>query len=160
VPRKGAANPPYRRGVGDDTWAVGGAYEAYVGRWSRPVAQRFLRWLAVPPGRRWLDVGCGTGALTSAILTHADPAGIVGLDPSAGFLADARTRVADPRVSFHVGDARSLALPGHRFDAVVSGLALNFVPDPDRAAAESPASPHRVAWPRPMSGTTPPTAWR
>ncbi len=119
-----------------EVWSVGDAYEAYVGRWSRPVAQAFLRWLDVPAGRRWLDVGCGTGAVTAAALALADPAEVVGVDPSEGFVLDARAHVVDPRSSFHVGDARSLPLPDGRFDAVVSGLALNFVPDPVRAVAE------------------------
>lgn len=122
--------------MADEVWAVGEAYEAYVGRWSAPVARRFLRLLDVPPARRWLDVGCGTGALTTAILKIADPAEVVGVDPSEGFLATARHRVADPRAAFHVGDARSLPLPDRAFDAVVSGLALNFVPDPVRALVE------------------------
>jgi ubiquinone/menaquinone biosynthesis C-methylase UbiE len=47
--------------MAQELWAVGGAYEAYVGRWSRLVAAEFVGALAVPAGRRWLDVGCGTG---------------------------------------------------------------------------------------------------
>lgn len=119
-----------------DLWVVGDAYEAYVGRWSRLVADAFLRLLDVPAGGRWLDVGCGTGALTATALAVADPSRIVGVDPSQGFLATARTRIDDRRAAFCVGDARALPLAGHRFDAVVSGLALNFVPDPLVAAAE------------------------
>jgi SAM-dependent methyltransferase len=119
-----------------DLWTSGDAYEAYVGRWSRRVARAFVPALDVPPGRSWLDVGCGTGALTATVLAVADPAEVVGVDPSEGFVAAARTRVADPRVSFRVGDAQSLPLAGGSFDAVVSALALNFVPDPGRAAAE------------------------
>ena len=120
-----------------DMWAIGDAYEAYVGRWSRRVAKEFLRWLDVPGGRHWLDVGCGTGALTEAILAVADPGLVVGVDPAEGFLADARARVVDPRASFQTGDARSLPQADRRFHAVVSGLALNFVPDEHQAAAES-----------------------
>jgi SAM-dependent methyltransferase len=120
----------------DGMWAVGEAYEAYVGRWSRRVAAAFLRWLNVSAGRHWLDVGCGTGALTEAIMAVADPGLVVGIDPAEGFLVDARARVADSRVSFHTGDARSLPLPGRHFDAVVSGLALNFVPDEHQAVTE------------------------
>jgi SAM-dependent methyltransferase len=119
-----------------EIWAVGDGYEAYVGRWSRRVAEAFLHWLDVPAGRRWLDVGCGTGALTATVLAVADPARVVAVDTSEGFLADARARIVDPRSTFRAGDARSLPLPDRRFDAVVSGLALNFVPDPRRAAAE------------------------
>jgi SAM-dependent methyltransferase len=121
--------------MGHEVWEVGEAYEAYVGRWSRPVAREFAEWLAVPAGRSWLDVGCGPGALTAAALGTA-PARVTGIDRSPGFLADARNRTADPRAGFAAGDARALPLPDHRFDVVVSGLALNFVPDPERAAAE------------------------
>ena len=118
------------------TWSAGAAYEAYVGRWSRLVAAEFLAGLGVPAGRRWLDVGCGTGALTAAVLTRFDPVEITGVDPSVGFLATARAQVTDPRAAFVAGDARALPLPDRRFDAVVSGLALNFVPEPSAAAAE------------------------
>ena len=100
------------------------------------MAQTFVSWLDVPGGRRWLDVGCGTGALTATVLSRAEPAAITGVDPSEGFLATARAQVTDPRASFQVGDARSLPLPDGAFDVVVSGLAVNFVPDPARAAAE------------------------
>jgi SAM-dependent methyltransferase len=119
-----------------EVWAVGDAYEAYVGRWSRRVAEVFLRWLDVPAGQRWLDVGCGTGALTASVLAGAEPAEVVGVDPAEEFLATARAGIADPRSTFHSGDARSLPLPDDRVDVVVSALALNFVPDPARAAAE------------------------
>ncbi|MCW2879464.1 MAG: methyltransferase, S-adenosyl-L-methionine (SAM)-MTase protein [Sphaerisporangium sp.] len=122
--------------MAQDVWSVGDAYEAYVGRWSRPVAEAFLHWLDLPAGRRWLDVGCGTGALTGTVLALADPADVVGVDTSEGFLANARARIVDTRSSFRAGDARALPFPDRGFDAVVSGLALNFVPDPGRAAAE------------------------
>ncbi|MGK5742174.1 class I SAM-dependent methyltransferase [Micromonospora sp. URMC 103] len=119
-----------------EVWADGRAYETYVGRWSRLVAEDFVRWLAVPPGRRWLDVGCGTGALTSTVLAVADPEQITGVDASHGFLTAAAERVGDPRAAFHVGDAGALPMPDRSVDVVVSGLAVNFVPDPARAAAE------------------------
>jgi SAM-dependent methyltransferase len=119
-----------------EVWAVGDAYEAYVGRWSGRVAEVFLRWLDVPAGRRWLDVGRGTGALTATVLTVADPVEVIGVDTSEEFLANARARIVDTRSTFRAGDAPSLPLPDRRFDAVVSGLALNFVPDPRRAAVE------------------------
>ncbi|MEV4137058.1 methyltransferase domain-containing protein [Dactylosporangium sp. NPDC049742] len=82
-----------------ELWAKGDAYEAYVGRWSRPVAAHFLTWLAVPPGRRWLDAGCGTGALTGTILTTATPAQLTGLDPSTAFLTTASSRLTPPPVT-------------------------------------------------------------
>ncbi|WP_157436976.1 class I SAM-dependent methyltransferase [Actinoplanes subtropicus] len=76
-----------------DVWAVAGAYEAYVGRWSRRVATEFVRWLALPTGRRWLDAGCGTGALTGTVLDAAAPALLIGVDMSRGFLTEARNRL-------------------------------------------------------------------
>ena len=117
-------------------WGSGNAYEPYVGRWSRPVAREFLGWLAVPSGGRWLDVGCGTGALSETILSVAAPGEVVGLDPSPAFVAFARDRVTDPRVRFHIGDAQALQADPATFDAVVAGLVLNFVPEPGRAVSE------------------------
>jgi SAM-dependent methyltransferase len=119
-----------------EVWAAGDAYEPYIGRWSRLVARELLAWLGAAAGGSWLDVGCGTGALAATVLATADPAALVGLDPSAGFLANARARLDDRRARFVVADARRLPLAGARFDAVVSGLVLNFVPDPAAAVAE------------------------
>ena len=112
-----------------DRWSGGEAYEAFIGRWSRLVAADFLDWLAIGPGASWVDVGCGTGALSAAIIEHADPVSIVGVDPSADFVAAAGQRVTDPRVAFVVGDAAALPVAGGSADAVVAGLVLNFIPD-------------------------------
>ncbi|SHN47725.1 class I SAM-dependent methyltransferase [Cryptosporangium aurantiacum] len=116
-----------------DSWRVGAAYEAYIGRWSRPVAEAFLGLLGHGPGWRWLDVGCGTGALTSRVVGQ-DPVAVVGVDPSLGFVGAARASV--PAARFAVGDACALPVAANAVDAVVSGLALNFVPDPGRALVE------------------------
>jgi SAM-dependent methyltransferase len=117
-------------------WGSGNAYEPYVGRWSRPVAREFLGWLAVASGGRWLDVGCGTGALSETILSVAAPEEVVGVDPSPAFVAFARDRVKDPRVRFDIGDVRALRADPATFDAVVAGLVLNFVPESGRAVSE------------------------
>jgi SAM-dependent methyltransferase len=126
-----------------DVWASGGDYEPYVGRWSRLVAREFVAWLGVSTGGRWLDVGCGTGALSQVILDRRAPAAVSGIDASAGFVEHARERVADPRASFRVADAQTLPFEDGAFDAVVSGLVLNFVPEPPRMVAEM----RRVAGP-------------
>lgn len=120
----------------DDAWNSGAAYEPYIGRWSRLVARAFLAWLAVPPGRRWLDVGCGTGALCATILGAAEPSTVTGIDPSEGYIVYARSQLDDQRVHLTVGDAQRLPFPDAAFDATVSGLALNFVSRPDLAVAE------------------------
>jgi len=118
-----------------DTWAHGRGYDAYVGRWSRAVAPHFIEWLRRPPGLRWLDVGCGTGALTAAIIEHARPATVDGADPSEGFLEAAVTELGS-RVTFHRAGAEALPIDDASMDMVVSGLTLNFVPDLDRGLAE------------------------
>jgi SAM-dependent methyltransferase len=117
-------------------WNAADAYERYVGRWSRGVAAAFLEWLAVPRGSSWADVGCGTGALTCAILTACDPASVRGVDASETFLLEARRRIVDPRARFERGDATSLPWSAASVDAAVSGLVLNLVADPDAMVRE------------------------
>ena len=121
---------------GGALWTSGNSYERYVGRWSRPVAREFLAWLGAPPRARWLDVGCGTGALTETILATQAPTSVKGIDPSEAFVGFAREHVRDARVAFAVGRAEALEGDAASVDAVVSGLALNFVPDPKKAALE------------------------
>ena len=117
-------------------WASGDLYEPYVGRWSRPVAHALLDWLNAPCGLHWLDVGCGTGVVTATIAERCAPERLVGIDPSAGFLDFARRRLSGTGADLHRADARHLPFPDGRFDRVVSGPVLNFVPDHPRAASE------------------------
>ena len=119
-----------------DVWAEGAAYEAYVGRWSRLVAREFVRRLGVPRQRRWLDVGCGVGALVQAILEEADPAVVLGVDRSAAFLRQARLNSTRAEATFREGDAGALPVSSGSFDVAVSGLVLNFVPEPAAMVAE------------------------
>jgi SAM-dependent methyltransferase len=119
-----------------DVWKLAGAYSAYIGRWSAMVAREFLRWLDVPGGARWLDVGCGPGTLVEAILRDAAPRTVVGIDRSQGLVEHARTHLTDPRARFEVGDALALPARDGVFEAVVSGLVLNFVRTPSRMISE------------------------
>jgi trans-aconitate methyltransferase len=112
-----------------ETWGLGGPYERYVGRWSRPVARAFLAWLGVPSGRTWGDVGCGTGALVESILALAGPKQLYAIDRSDGFLAAAQAALPDQRVQFELADATALPWSVASCDVTVSGLVLNFVPD-------------------------------
>lgn len=120
----------------DEHWELGDRYEAYIGRWSRSVARQFVAWLEPRAGLDWLDVGCGTGALTAIVLEAAQPRSVIGVDPSSGFIEHARSLVRDPRARFMLGDAQRLPLEDATVDIAVSGLVLNFVPDPERAVAE------------------------
>src|SRR5574341_67629 len=119
-----------------EVWASGDAYEPYVGRWSRLVAREFIQWLDLPFQKHWLDVGCGTGALSQAVLAAANPVRIKGVDRSEGFVLHAREKVKDRRAEFQVGDAQGLPVEDEAFDAAVSGLVLNFVPEPEKMVSE------------------------
>jgi SAM-dependent methyltransferase len=119
-----------------EAWVSGESYEPFMGRWSRLVAQKFISWLALPEAGDWLEVGPGTGALTQSILDAASPKKIKGVERSEDFVAFARSRVKDPRAEFEVGNAQALPLESDTFDVAVSGLVLNFVPQPDQMIAE------------------------
>lgn len=112
-----------------DSWQAGNNYDTYMGRWSRKVAPRFLDWLKAPKGGDWLDLGCGSGSLSAAILEHDAPRSVIGVDASEGFVRHAAKVVGDGRATFRQGDAQALDLADQSRDAVVSALVLNFVPD-------------------------------
>jgi len=120
-------NPPIRF---DD----GAAYERGMGIWSRLAADVFLDWLA--PGRalRWIDVGCGSGAFSEAVVQRCAPVEMQGIDPSEAQLTFARSR--SPSAAFQVGDAMALPFPADRFDAAVMALVIFFVPHPAKGVAE------------------------
>lgn len=119
-----------------DKWISGDNYERYVGRWSRPVGEQFLAWLDLPQGLAWLDAGCGTGALTGLIFDRMNPIEVAGIDPSDGFLDVARRTLTDERASFAIASAEAIPHGDGRFDAVVSGLVFNFVPNKPAALSE------------------------
>jgi SAM-dependent methyltransferase len=125
-----------RKRAAKEVWSDGAAYELYVGRWSRLVAAELVERLDLPVGGRWLDVGCGTGALVEAVARLGAPAEVVGVDPSKGYVAHARERNADRRVGFEVADAAKLPFEDGSFDVAASGLVLNFLADPAEAAGE------------------------
>jgi SAM-dependent methyltransferase len=119
-----------------ETWASGNAYEQYIGRWSRPIAREFIAWLGAPRGKRWLEIGCGTGALSTVILELAEPALVEACDPSESHVSHARNALRDRRIKFSTGTVESLDLPADSVDVIVSGLVLNFMPDPAQGLAE------------------------
>lgn len=106
-----------------------------MGRWSRPLARAFVEWLQPKSSAHWLEVGCGTGAVTSTICELCEPASVIACDPSEPFIAHARKNLSDARASFVVTGAEALPHREGGFDAIVSGLVLNFLPDPGQAVA-------------------------
>jgi SAM-dependent methyltransferase len=104
-----------------------------MGRWSRVLGRAFVDWLGLEARAHWLDVGCGTGALTAAICELAKPASVVACDPSGPFLETASSNLPDKRVTFELASAEHLPHREGGFDAIVSGLLLNFLSDPVRA---------------------------
>jgi ubiquinone/menaquinone biosynthesis C-methylase UbiE len=119
-----------------DRWTSGSHYDQWMGRWSRLLAQEFLQWLSLPAGLRWLDVCCGSGVVTEAIVEHNAPASIVGIDASPEQINFARQHHMQPNVTFKTADAMVLPFPDATFDVVVCGLGLNYIPNPLRGLVE------------------------
>ncbi len=118
-----------------DLFDSGSDYEFFMGRWSRLIAREFLQGLGASPGLEWLDVGCGTGALVDAVLELADPKAVAGVDPSPDFAHALSERLGE-HADIRVAGGEDLPFADGTFDAVVSGLALNFIPDPLAAVVE------------------------
>lgn len=114
----------------------GAAYERMMGRWSRMVGEKFVDWLGLPSGLRYLDVGCGNGAFTEVLIARAAPAAVTAIDPSEEQLAYARQRPVAALADFRIGDAQSLPFADDFFDAALMALVVVFVPDAPKAVQE------------------------
>ncbi len=112
------------------------SYEQFMGRWSSRLAGPFIDFVGVSDGDAVLDVGCGTGSLTLALAARAKAAAVTGIDLSEAYIAFARGRTGDRRITFDTGDAGALPYPDGAFDRVASMLVLNLVPDAMAVAAE------------------------
>lgn len=118
-----------------DKWNSGDPYDYFMGRWSKLMALEFLKWLNLSHNLKWLDIGCGTGALSEMIYQHSKPSQLTCIDPSKEFLTKAKERLNN-KVEFFVGSATDIPKENNSIDAVVSGLALNFFPELDSALIE------------------------
>ena len=118
-----------------ENWASGDAYDRFMGRWSRLIAPQFLSWLSPKHQVRWLDVGCGSGVLSEAIIRHYEPVELIAVDQSEGFLATARRRLTHGAIC-KVGNAFALPVETSSIDYTVSALLLNFLPAPEKALTE------------------------
>ncbi len=112
------------------------AYDNYMGRWSARFAPLFMDFAGLRDGERLLDVGCGTGALSREVLDAAPRSEIVGIDPSEPFIEHARAKIADPRITFEVGDALELSYPDASFGQSLSLFVFMLIPDGEKAAGE------------------------
>jgi SAM-dependent methyltransferase len=118
-----------------DAWSTAQSYERYMGRWSARIAARFVEWLDPPQDADWLEIGCGTGALTKTILAACAPRSLTAIDPSEDFIAHARSVIDDTRVRFAVTDAQNPPVDEASIDIVASALVVNFLPDRPSALA-------------------------
>jgi SAM-dependent methyltransferase len=128
--------PMVSAGGQDVIFSEAQAYERFMGRWSRSLAPLFVRFAGVRDGDTVLDVGSGTGALTAAIAKIAPSSHIVGIDPSAAYIALAQSQHGSTRVRFEVGDAQQMRFENAMFDRTLSLLVVNFIPDVRRALGE------------------------
>lgn len=119
------------------SWADGESYDVLMGRWSRLLAPHFVEWSRLPSNGKVLDVGSGTGALSQAV-ADAGARRVQGVDMSQGYADHATALLGEdyPQVAFEAGDAMALRFKEESFDASVSGLVLNFVPDASVAVHE------------------------
>lgn len=116
------------------TFDAANDYDRFMGRWSRAIGERFLAWFGASRAKRWLDVGCGTGAFSELILRSAAPASLTGIDPSPQQIDFVRKRL--PAHTFEVADSAAMPFGDGAFDVIASALVLHFIPDRHKAFAE------------------------
>lgn len=111
------------------------AYEIQMGRWSRRLAEPFLDFIGERSDSTVLDVGCGTGNLTAALLRRWPRCTVHGIDSAEPYVTRAREALGE-KAELRVGDARTLPWPDRSHDAVLALLVLHFLPDADAAIRE------------------------
>lgn len=117
-------------------FAASAGYERFMGRWSRLLALELVAFAGVRDGDRVLDVGTGTGSFGSTVEARMPSSRIVGIDPSAGFIAYAQKNAKSVRANYEVGDAQAMKFKDASFDNTTALLVMNFVPDHNKAIAE------------------------
>ena len=103
--------------------------------WFGPIAQGLVEELAVQPGERVLDIGCGRGAALIPLALAAGPDGsVLGIDLAPRMVELTAQDVRDlPQVEVRVADATAPGLPPASYDVISSALVLFFLPDPGAA---------------------------
>lgn len=114
----------------------GAAYEVFLGRWTRRLAETLLDFAAFPDTGDLLDAGCGTGGLASAMAVRWPGRRVVGIDIAPAYIDFAKRSAGDQRPAYDLGDVCHLPYADASFAGAASQLILNFVGDPDRAVRE------------------------
>ena len=112
------------------------SYDEFMGRWSRRLAPDFVAFAGIRGARRVLDAGCGTGMLARALLDVSSDFEVVGIDPTATYVEYAQHFVGSSRARFEIGAADALPFADKCFDATLSLLVLQELPDPPKAVRE------------------------
>jgi ubiquinone/menaquinone biosynthesis C-methylase UbiE len=112
------------------------SYDEFMGRWSRRLAPDFVAFAGILGARRVLDAGCGTGMLARALLDVSSDFEVVGIDPTATYVEYAQHFVGSSRARFEIGAADALPFADKCFDATLSLLVLQELPDPPKAVRE------------------------
>ena len=123
----------------DTSWSNKKLYEEFMGKWSLKIAKKFIDWLKENysiRNKKWLDVGCGTGALTFEIAKSTQPISVLGIDPSMEYLPINPSQYVNDKIKFNVGFGDNLSISLSDYDFVVSALALNFMSDKQASILE------------------------
>lgn len=110
------------------------AYGRFMGRYSEPLAAKFVALAGARAGQRALDVGCGPGALTAALVEQLGSNAVTAIDPSESFVAAARARL--PEVDVRRGAVEALPFPDGGFDITLAQLVVHFMADAEAGLSE------------------------
>ena len=116
------------------TW-MSGDY-AHFAKPMEPGALAFLARVAITPGSKMLDVGCGAGQI--AIPAAKSGVQVTGVDIATNLIEQARSRAMTDglTVRFDEGDAEALPYIDDSYDVVISLIGAMFAPRPEKVAAE------------------------
>ena len=130
------ANPALWLGVAMVLFSLtaAGNYDRHIGRYGPVLAPELIAAADVRPGEHVLDVGCGPGALTAALLARAGAGRVAAVDPSPPFAEACAAR--NPGAEVTVAAAEALPFPGAVFDRTLAQLVVNFMRDPAAGVAE------------------------
>ena len=106
------------------------AYDEMMGAWSQLLGSKFIDWIGPSQNKKWIDIGCGSGAFTEQIFEQCAPVNIAGIDPSEEQIEFASNRFSSNILSFQVADAMALPFKENSFDFATMALVLFFVPKP------------------------------